>query len=106
MCQIQSVFLDFLADFVIHMDTILEDSLCLLQLTRGLDMATAMSSLKHVNMSPKGHSSAKEIQAKYFSQLDETLLNRLQNKYWPDFLLHGYTLEPYLVFLNKTDDFW
>ena len=52
-------------------------------------------------MSPLGHSSTLEIQAKYFSQLDESLLKRIQNKYWPDFLLYGYDLEPFLKLLQQ-----
>ena len=55
-------------------------------------------------MSPLGHSSSLEIQMKYFSQLDESLLKRIQNKYWPDFLLYGYDLRPFLKMMTKKDE--
>ena len=78
------------------MESIDEDTLCFLgNSARGIQ-GEDLKNLRHVNISPMGHSSGRDIQAKYFSTLDETLLKRVQNKYWPDFLLYGYDLRPFL----------
>jgi len=92
---------DYEPDHIIHMESILPDTLCYLDSSPGKIDSDALSSLRHVNMSPSGHSSTREIQMKYFSQLDESLLKRIQNKYWPDFLVYGYDLEPFLKLLRK-----
>ena len=81
------------------METILEDTLCFLNSSPRISL-DSLSNLKHVNMSPMGHSSKADIQMKYFSQLDEKILKEIQNKYWPDFLIFGYDLEPFLQLVN------
>lgn len=81
------------------MESMVKDTLCFLDAGRDISMENVQH-LHHVNMSPKGHSSAHEIQSKYFSQLDENLLKRIQNKYWPDFLIYGYDLEAFLKLLE------
>ena len=90
---------DYMPDFIIHMETISEDTLCFLNESPRIDVES-LSKLRHVNMSPMGHSGSQEIQQKYFSQLNEELLKQIQNKYWPDFLLHGYELTPFLKMLK------
>lgn len=92
---------DYEPDYIIHMESILHDTLCYLDASPGKINSESLSSLRHVNMSPLGHSSSLEIQMKYFSQLDESLLKRIQNKYWPDFLIYGYDLEPFLKLLKE-----
>ena len=77
------------------MESIDVDTLCFLGGSRGIE-GRDLKNLRHVNISPKGHSSGVDIQQTYFSQLDETLLKRVQNKYWPDFLLYGYDLRRFI----------
>ena len=93
-------FSDFQPEHLIHMESIDEDTLCYIEVAPKVTKKDHLRFLKHVNISPKGHSSQEKIQKKYFSQLNQTLLNRLQDKYWPDFVLHGYTLEPFIQMVN------
>ncbi len=81
------------------METLESDTLCFLDASPGVTSDHLKSGLRHVNMSPKGHSST--VQAAYFAQLDKSLLKQIQNKYWPDFLLYGYDLEPFTKLLTK-----
>ena len=90
-----SSFSEFQPGYLIHMESIHTDTLCYLESCPQVSEKD-LRHLKHVNISPKGHSSQVHIQKSYFAQLDQTLLKRLQNKYWPDFVLHGYTLEPFI----------
>ena len=88
------------------MESIDSDTLCYLGGSRGIQGADLKNLLRHVNISPMGHSSGSDIQAKYFSTLDETLLKRVQNKYWPDFLLYGYDLRPFLEMTKLSTTEW
>ena len=52
--------------------------------------------LKHVNKNPGGASSSDAISRKFFTELDKNILEKLYTKYEPDFLLYGYTIDPFL----------
>ena len=78
------------------MESIETDTICFLGSSKGLEGSDLKNNLRHVNISPMGHSGGTDILTKYFSQLDETLLKRVQNKYWPDFLLYGYDLQSFI----------
>lgn len=83
------------------MESIEKDTVCYLDGSRRI-RSDDLANLRHVNISPMGHSSSKEIQRQYFGQLDdESLLKRVQDKYWPDFLIYGYSLSPFLGMISK-----
>lgn len=88
-------FSDFKPEYIIHMESIEDDVLCYLEACPRVNEKD-LRHLKHVNISPKGHSGKAKIQKAYFKQLDQKLLEQLQDKYWPDFVVHGYTLEPFI----------
>ena len=91
----KSSFSDFKPEYIIHMESIEDDVLCYLEACPQVNEKD-LRHLKHVNSSPKGHSGKAKIQKAYFKQLDQKLLEQLQDKYWPDFVVHGYTLEPFI----------
>ena len=82
------------------MESIEKDTVCYLDGSRRI-RSEDLANLRHVNISPMGHSSGKEIQEQYFGQLEETLLKRVQDKYWPDFLIYGYDLTPFVSLIRK-----
>ena len=88
-------FSDFKPEYIIHMESIEDDVLCYLEACPRVNEKD-LRHLKHVNISPKGHSGKAKIQKAYFKQLDQKLLEQLQDKYWPDFVVHGYTIEPFI----------
>ncbi len=61
--------------------------------------AASLVNLKHVNRNPGGQSSNQGISKEFFGQLDKDILAALYERYEPDFVLHGYTLDPFLELL-------
>ena len=55
-----------------------------------------LAKLHHVNQSPNGHSSNKNLQKEYFSTLTVEIMKNLYERYKPDFLLYGYNLDDFL----------